>query len=49
MVRWQEHLTSSDLVVDVGQHVEHLAVDQHGGVQAQTTPDLTSKNPEICS
>ena len=33
-VRWQEHLTSGDLVVDIGQHVEHLAVVLHGGVQA---------------
>ena len=40
MVRQREHLTGGDLMVDVGQHVEHLVMVQHGGVQAQTVSDL---------
>jgi hypothetical protein len=28
----REHLPSGDLVVDVGQHVEHLATVLHSGV-----------------
>jgi hypothetical protein len=28
----REHLSNGDLVVDVGQHVEHLAMVQHSGV-----------------
>jgi hypothetical protein len=46
--RGPEHLTGGDLVVDVGQHVEHLVVVRHG-VQAQIVPDLTSQNLEISS
>jgi hypothetical protein len=39
-VRRKEHLTGGHLVVDIGQHVEHLAMVQHDGVKTQTTPDL---------
>ena len=46
--RW-EHLTGGDLVVDIGQHVKHQAIVRHGGVRAQTTPDLAGQNLEICS
>jgi hypothetical protein len=34
VIWWREHLTSGDLVVDVVQHVEHLAVAHHYGVWA---------------
>ena len=40
VVRWREHLADSDLVVDVGQHIEHLATVRHGGVLAYTVLDL---------
>jgi hypothetical protein len=40
VVRWREHLTGGNLVVDVGQHVKNLAVVQHSGVWALTALDL---------
>jgi hypothetical protein len=30
----REHFTYGDLVVDIGQHVEHLATIRHSGVWA---------------
>ena len=48
-IRRREHLTSGDLVVDVGQHVKHLVVVRHDGIRAQTTPDLSGQHLEIYS
>lgn len=48
MVRRQEHLTSGNLVVDVGPQVEHLAAVRHSGVWAQTRLDLSGQDLEIC-
>ena len=45
----QKHLAGGDLVMDVGQHVEHLAVVQHGGMRTQTTPNLLGHDLEINS
>jgi hypothetical protein len=36
-------------VVDIGQHVEHLAVVRYSGVWAQTVPDLSGQDLEIHS
>ena len=49
MVRRREHLTGGDLVVDVGQHVEHLALVRHNGARPQTTLELLGPDLEICS
>jgi hypothetical protein len=46
--RWEHHV-GGYLVVDIGQHVEHLAMVQHGGVQTQTTPNLLGQDLKICS
>ena len=43
------NLIDGDLVVDVGQHVEHLVMVQHGGVRTQTMSDLLGQDLEICS
>jgi hypothetical protein len=40
VVRRLEHLASGDLVVDVGQHVEPLALVRRGGVWTHTTSNL---------
>jgi hypothetical protein len=36
-------------VVDIGQHVEHLAPVRHYGVWTQTAPELLGYDLEICS
>jgi hypothetical protein len=48
-IRQREHLTGADLVVDVGQYVEHLMAVQHDGSRAQTALDLMDQNLEISS
>ena len=35
--------------MDVGQHVEHLVVVQHSGVQTQATLNLLGQDLKICS
>ena len=43
------HLTGGDLVVDIGWHVKHLVMVQHGGAQAQTMSDLSGQDLKIFS
>ena len=48
-VRLWQHLFGIDLVVDIRQHVEHLAALRQDGVWAQTESDLPGEDLEVHS
>jgi hypothetical protein len=49
VVRRQRYLSGGDLVMDIRQHVEHLAALRHGGVLAQTESNLSGEDLEVRS